>query len=148
MTPDASEDRNAMSFPELLAWAWKETPPVHRSTTNLLIHFFAVPLFVIGHVLVIGGIVFNARLVVAALPCIVVSLALQKYGHALERVQPPPFAGPRDFLRRLYAEQFCNYWRFLFSGRWQASFKAARAGDRSASADPKPRWTRPHFSIR
>ena len=31
--------------------------------------------------------------------------------------------GARDFLRRLYAEQFCNFWRFLFSGQWYASLR-------------------------
>jgi hypothetical protein len=37
---------------------------------------------------------------------------------------PPPFEGARDFVRRLYAEQFCNFWRFLFSGQWYASLRA------------------------
>ena len=44
------------AFPELLAWAWSETPPVHKRTANLLIHIFAVPLFVVGHVLFVVGI--------------------------------------------------------------------------------------------
>ena len=88
------EDRNAMSFGQLVACAWRETPPVHKNATNLLIHLFAVPLFVIGHVLMVAPV--------------------------------HPFIGARDFLRRLYAEQFCNYWRFLFSGQWYASLKASR----------------------
>jgi hypothetical protein len=121
---DISEDRNAMSFPELLSWAWRETPPVHENVTNLLIHLFAVPLFVFGHVLLVVGIVIDPWLLIAGFLCIVVSLALQKFGHSLERKQAPPFAGSRDFLRRIYAEQFCNFWRFLFSGQWHASFKA------------------------
>jgi hypothetical protein len=45
-----------MAFPELLAWAWSETPPVHRRTANLLIHIFAVPLFVFAHALFVVGI--------------------------------------------------------------------------------------------
>jgi len=61
---------------------------------------------------------------VVAVTCIVVSLALQKFGHSLEQNPVHPFDGPRDFLRRIYAEQFYNYWRFLFSGQWYASFKA------------------------
>ena len=122
--PQAPEDRNAMSFGELVAWAWRETPPVHRNGTNLLIHLVAVPLFVVGHVVVLAGILFGAWLLLAGLACIVVSLLLQKVGHAMERTQVVPFLGPRDFARRLYAEQFCNYWRFLFSGQWFASFKA------------------------
>lgn len=114
-----------MSFPALLSWAWRETPPVHKNPANLLIHLFAVPLFVVGHVMLIAGIFIDFRLPVAALLCIVVSLVVQKFGHSLEQNPVYPFAGPRDFLRRLYAEQFCNFWRFLFSGQWYASFKAA-----------------------
>jgi hypothetical protein len=121
---DTPGDRSAMSFRQIVAWAWRETPPVHRNGTNLLIHLFAVPLFVGGNVLIVAGIVFDRWLLLLALPCIVVSLALQQFGHSLERTPVPPFTGPRDFLRRLYAEQFCNYWRFLLSGRWYASFKA------------------------
>ena len=124
MAPETSEDRNTMSFPELVSWTWRQTPPVHKNGTNLLIHLFAVPLFVIGNILVVAGIVFNPWLLLAAPLCIVVSLALQKFGHSLERAQVPPFTGPRDFLGRLYAEQFCNFWRFLFSGQWYASIKA------------------------
>jgi uncharacterized membrane protein YGL010W len=124
MTQEKSDDRNAMSFPELLSWAWKETPPVHQNAVNLLIHLFAVPLFVVGNFLVVAGLVTDSWLLVAAILCIVASLALQKFGHSLERDRPPPFAGSRDFLRRLYAEQFCNFWRFLLSGQWYASFKA------------------------
>jgi hypothetical protein len=63
-------------------------------------------------------------LLVVALLCIAVSLLLQRYGHSLERNQPPPFSGSRDVLRRLYAEQFCNFWRFLVAVHWYASFKA------------------------
>lgn len=69
--PAAVENRDAMSFRELLAWAWRETPPVHRDRSNL-----------------------------------------------------QPFTGPRDFVRRLYAEQFCNFWRFLFSDQWYAGFSS------------------------
>ena len=113
-----------MSFPELLSWAWRETPPVHENAANLLIHLFAIPLFVIGNFLLIAGLVFGWWLLLVGFLCIVVSLALQKFGHSLERNQVPPFSGLRDFLRRLYAEQFCNFWRFLFSGKWYASFSA------------------------
>jgi uncharacterized membrane protein YGL010W len=116
-------NRNAMAFPELLAWAWSETPPVHKRTANLLIHIFAVPLFVVGHLLFAVGIFSNVWLLIAGLGCAVVSLALQSLGHSLEKVKPPRFEGARDFVRRLYAEQFCNFWRFLFSGQWYASLR-------------------------
>ena len=121
------ENRDSLSFRELLAWAWRETPPVHTNTANLIIHLFAVPLFVFGHLLLLAAIVFSWWLAVFGLVCIIVSVALQGVGHALELQQVPPFTGGRDFLRRLYSEQFCNFWRFLFSGQWYASF-GARTG--------------------
>ena len=117
-----------MSFPELLSWAWRETPPVHKNATNLLIHIVAVPLFVLGHILLIAGIVFSPWLLLAAVLCVAISLAAQRFGHSLEQNRVPPFTGPTDFLRRLYAEQFCNFWRFLFSGQWYASFRASLSG--------------------
>jgi hypothetical protein len=79
---------------------------------------------VVGNFLLVAGAVFDLRLLIAAILCIVVSLALQKFGHSLEENPVHPFAGPRDFVRRIYAEQFCNFWRFLLSGQWYASFKA------------------------
>jgi hypothetical protein len=121
-----SQERNAMSWGELVAWAWRETPPVHRSTGNLLIHIVAVPMFVVGHALLIAAITASPWLLVAGSSCIVVSLALQRLGHSMEPQAVHPFTGPRDFVRRLYAEQFCNFWRFLFSGGWFVSLKASR----------------------
>lgn len=118
------EDRGAMSFPELLSWAWRETSPVHRNGVNLLIHVFAVPLFVLAHVLLVASLFAGAWLAVAGVAGIVLSVVLQGVGHSLERIRSHPFTGPRDFVRRFYAEQFCNFWRFLFSGQWYANFKA------------------------
>jgi len=116
-----------MSFPELVSWAWRETPPVHRSTANLVIHIVAVPMFVLGHVLLVVGLFVNAWWLAGAAVSIVVSLAAQRFGHSLEHNQVPVFTGAGDFIRRLYAEQFCNFWRFLFSGQWYASFKSSRS---------------------
>jgi len=128
MAPNAAEDRNAMSFPELLSWAWRETPPVHKNSTNLLIHIVAVPLFVIGHILLVAALLVSPWFLLVAVLCVATSLAAQNLGHSLEQNQVHPFTGPRDFLRRIYAEQFCNFWRFLLSGGWYASFQASRAG--------------------
>lgn len=121
-----TDSRDAMTFQELVAWAWQETPPVHENRTNLLIHLVAVPTFVIGHLLVVIGIfALAAWAVMLGVGLVVISLILQKRGHALERQEVYAFASTKDFIRRLYAEQFCNFWRFLFSGRWYASFKRA-----------------------
>ncbi len=118
-----SEDRNLMTFSELVSWAWRETPPVHTNRANLIIHIFAVPLFVIGHFLLIVGAFINLWILVFGMFSIIVSLLLQNLGHSLEPTKVHPFTGLRDVLRRLYAEQFCNFWRFLFSGQWFRNFK-------------------------
>jgi hypothetical protein len=120
--------RNAMPLGELVAWAWRETPPVHRSTGNLLIHIVAVPLFVLGHVLLLATFAAGPRSLAAGGACIVVSIVLQRLGHGMERQPVHSFGGPRDFLRRLYVEQFYNFWRFLLSGGWFAALKASRTG--------------------
>lgn len=101
---------------------------MHRNPTNLLVHLLAVPLFVLGHVLLVAGFIVNPWLLPIGVAGIAVSLAAQKYGHSLEQRQVHAFSGARDFVRRLYAEQFCNFWRFLFSGQWYASFRAGRSG--------------------
>lgn len=120
-----AQERNAMSLGALTAWAWRETPPVHRTTGNLLIHIAAVPMFVAGHALCLAAIVANPWLLIAGSSCIVVSVALQRLGHSMEPQAVHPFTGPRDFVRRLYVEQFYNFWRFLYSGAWLASLKAS-----------------------
>jgi hypothetical protein len=121
-----SSSRNAMSWGELAAWAWQETPPVHRSTGNLLIHIVAVPMFVVGHALMIAAVATSRWLLLAGASFIVVSVTLQRLGHSMEQQAVHPFEGARDFLRRLYVEQFCNFWRFLFSGAWFASLRLSR----------------------
>ena len=97
MAQNAPEDRSAMSFPELVSWAWRETPPVHKSTANLIIHIVAVPLFVLGHVLLVVGLFVNAWWLAGAALSIVVSLAAQRVGHSLEHNQVPVFTGAGDF---------------------------------------------------
>jgi hypothetical protein len=124
MSQADSEDRDLMPYSELVAWAWRETPPVHKNSGNLIIHLIAVPLFVSGHVLMLSGVLVVWWLALVGLLCIVISIAVQGFGHSLERQQVHPFTGPWDFLRRLYAEQFYNFWRFLFTGQWYLSFKA------------------------
>ena len=121
---DSPENRDSMSFRELLAWAWRETSPVHTHRVNLVIHVFAVPLFVVGHLLLLAVVAFSWWLAVVGLLCIVASLILQGFGHSLEAKQVPPFTGPRDFIRRLYAEQFCNFWRLLFSAQFYARLRS------------------------
>ena len=128
MPEHVPEDRGVMSIPELVDWAWRETPPVHKNSANLLIHLVAVPLFALGHFLIVAGIFTGPWVSVTGILNSVASLAAQKFGHSLEQTPVHAFTGAADFFRRLYAEQFCNFWRFLFSGQWYASLRASQSG--------------------
>jgi len=83
MSEAASEaqQRDAMSLGDLTAWAWRETPPAHSCTSNLLIDIVAVPMFVAGHALLLVGIA-SSGLSSAGAASIVLSL-LQALTHAL-----------------------------------------------------------------
>ena len=72
-----------MSFTELLAWAWREASCVHMSHSNLLIHIVAVPLFVLGHIVLVAGVFISPWLCAVAILGIVVSLGAQNMGHSL-----------------------------------------------------------------
>lgn len=118
MKPDDAEllERDTRNLPlgALVDWGWQVTPLLHGDRLNLLIHLFAVPAFVAGHLLPLTG-------VLGVLPgggLVILSLALQFVGHRREAVHSPPFRCVGDFLRRLYIEQWLNFWRFLFSGGW------------------------------
>jgi hypothetical protein len=85
----------------------------------LLIHIVAVPLFLIGTVGLIVGIVQLSFAVLAiGIGCIVVAVAAQGRGHRLEPVPPEPFSGPANFIARLFLEQWITFPRFVFSGDW------------------------------
>lgn len=126
MTIDASDNRGDMTWRELCDWAWSETAPVHSNRANLLLHAVAVPLFVAAHVVFVVGAFTDWHLIIAAPILMLASLMLQKKGHGLEEIQVKPFSGPYDFFRRLYVEQFWNYWRFLLTGQWFTAFSRGR----------------------
>ncbi len=93
---------------------------LHIRRTNLLIHLIAVPLFIAAHLGLISAIAWQEPL--SALIWIglaVMSLGLQRQGHALEPETPAPFRNGLDFAIRLYTEQFYTFPKFLFSGEFQ-----------------------------
>ena len=105
--------------PHLLAWQWSDYADKHRSRANLLIHIAAVPVFQVGSLLVVWG-VLGFALAVAAVGAafVLASVALQGRGHRLEAVAPTPFDGPGDFVARLVAEQWITFPRFVLTGGW------------------------------
>jgi hypothetical protein len=107
----------------LLQRQWSSYSAAHQNRTNLLIHLFAVPLFMLATVgLVFAVLRLSIILGVLSLIGLVVALALQAKGHALEPVAPEPFAGGLDFVRRLFAEQWITFPRFVISGGWLRNF--------------------------
>ncbi|MBL6751151.1 MAG: terminase [Nevskia sp.] len=111
------------TYSELLDWQWRNYAAGHRNRRNLLIHILAVPLFWVGAVNFVVPLVF-AGLVHALGGALAMglSLFLQGRGHALEEQAPEPFQDLRDLLRRILAEQFVTFPRFVLSGGWYRNF--------------------------
>ncbi len=116
-----------MGIGQLLRWQWKGYPKYHQSRPNLLIHIVAVPLFLLGTIVLVGAIAQLSLLLLAvAIVCVFVAVALQGRGHRLEPVPPEPFSGPLNFVSRLFFEQWVTFPRFVLSGGWLAALRKAR----------------------
>jgi len=114
-----------MTFSELLDWQWRNYDANHRNRDNLLIHIVAVPLFWIGAVNFVVPLVFAGLLhALGGAVLMGVSLFLQGKGHDMEANPPLPFKDWREFVRRVVAEQFVTFPRFVFSGGWLRNFQA------------------------
>ena len=112
---------------ELLRWQWEGYARYHRSRANLFIHIVAVPLFLVGTIVLAAAFIqLSLMLLAVALGSIVVALALQSRGHSLEAVPPHPFTGPLNFLSRLFLEQWVTFPRFVISGAWRAAVRKRR----------------------
>jgi phage terminase small subunit len=108
---------------QLLAWQWQAYSRYHTNRTNLLLHLVAVPLFLVGTVLlIVGAIRLSPMLTVAGLVAMAVSLALQGRGHRLEAVPPEPFTSTANAVGRLLLEQWLTFPRFVLSGGWARNF--------------------------
>ena len=87
---------------------------VHQHWGNIVIHIISVPLFMasvlIGVLRLLSG---DLVAVSASIAVAVMAIALQGIGHQLEMNSPPPFTGPLDSIKRIFAEQFCRFWLFL-----------------------------------
>jgi hypothetical protein len=116
-----------MSIGRLLHRQWEGYARVHQARANLLIHIFAVPLFLAGSAGLVAAIAVRSLLLLGvAIGCIVAAVALQGRGHRLEPVPPEPFSGPLDFVLRLFFEQWITFPRFVLSGGWSAALRKAR----------------------
>jgi hypothetical protein len=115
-----------MGVKELLRWQWEGYPRYHRTRGNLLLHIVVVPLFLVGNVALVVGLLRGswAGAVVGAI-AMVVSVALQGRGHGQEPTPPEPFTGPRNAVSRIFLEQWVTFPRFVLSGEW---LRALRQG--------------------
>lgn len=112
---------------ELLRWQWEGYAGYHRSRTNLLLHICVVPLFWVGTVLLVMGLLRLAWVeLVAGAACILASVVVQGRGHKLEPTPPAPFTSSWNFIGRLCFEQWITFPRFLLSGGWARNLAASR----------------------
>lgn len=111
-------------LPNLPAWQWRGYHHNHRNPTNLVLHLIAVPLFIVGALLVLsGGFNLDLGQIIVGLISLVAGLGLQRHGHRLEAEQPEPFSNRQDAVKRLLTEQFITFPRFLFTGAWWRAWR-------------------------
>jgi len=110
--------------PNLPAWQWRNYPQNHQHPTNLALHLIAMPLFIIGFLLIVSG-VFSLSLASFAVGVvgILAGLALQRHGHSLEAEASEPFSDRKDAVQRLVVEQFVTFPRFVLSGGWWRAWR-------------------------
>ena len=124
MPADGTSGHVAADRRSLLRWQWQGYPRFHRDRVNLLIHIVAVPAFSLGALALPLALAWGRPgLGVAGLTAMVLSLAAQGRGHAREENPPEPFSGPREFVARLFAEQFLTFPRFVLSGGWRRALR-------------------------
>ena len=110
--------------PNLPAWQWRAYPGNHQHPTNLVLHLIAVPLFILGALLVLSGLFgFDLGQIAVGVISLIAALGLQRQGHRLEAQQPEPFANRQDAVQRLLTEQFITFPRFVLSGAWWRAWR-------------------------
>jgi len=109
----------------LLAWQWSMYPNAHRDRRNLALHAATAPLFVAGGCALVLSLFAGAGLAVAGAAGMLVAIAAQGRGHAIEAVRPAAFRGPGDFAARFFVEQWVTFPRFVFSGRFAQAWRRA-----------------------
>jgi uncharacterized membrane protein YGL010W len=103
---------------------------VHTHRINLLIHLIAVPLFIAAHFGLVSAIAQRKPLpALMWVSLAVVSLGMQRQGHALESQKPAPFRNGFNFVTRLYTEQFYTFPKFVLSGKFRENWLAGSFQD-------------------
>lgn len=124
----------------LHAWQYADYREFHQDMHNLRIHIVAVPVFLLGNLLFLAGLVWTPLMVVGFtwswLPIALLvggpvlsaaAMAAQGRGHASESNPPKPFTGPGNALARIFVEQWVTFPRFVLSGGWSRALRTARS---------------------
>ena len=99
----------------LLNWQFENYSDNHKNKINFIIHIVTVPMFWLGLVRFIAGILtLNFSLWRLVLPLILVPLVAQGIGHRKETVPPVPFLSFLDFISRFIVEQTITFPRWFF----------------------------------
>ena len=109
----------------VLAWQWAAYPAAHRDRRNLLVHALTVPLFCAGTAAVVLSPLLGAAWAAGGAVAAVTAMGFQGRTHRREVEPPAPFRGPADVLVRILAEQWVTFPRYVLTGRFARSWRAA-----------------------
>ena len=116
-----------MNLLQLFQWQRSEYPKFHGNKTNLVLHLFAVPLFIAASVLLVHAVFMRAWIrALLALLALITSMMIQGRGHKMEEIPPEPFTGPLNFVARFFLEQFITFPLFFLSGGWFGNLRTPR----------------------
>ena len=112
----------------LITRQWQLYPNAHRNRTNLIVHMFAVPLFLAGTVGLPLALFVSSWLAPAGIASMAVALGLQGRAHGREQNRPPPFRGTWDMLARILLEQWITFPRFVLTGGFKHAWHGQDSG--------------------
>lgn len=115
-----------MTVSELLQWQWQGYTRYHQTRANLSLHIVVVPLFWLGSIGLVVALLQASWLTgLGSLGALVVSVAAQGRGHALEPVPSKPFTSKANAVQRVVLEQWVTFPRFVLSGGWARAWRQA-----------------------
>lgn len=116
-----------MTIRELIDWQQQGYARNHQSRPNLLLHIILVPLFMLGNVALLAGLLWLFwPLAISGLVASVLAIALQGVGHKGEAVAPEPFSSVANAISRIFLEQWVTFPRFVLTGGWLHALRSVR----------------------
>jgi hypothetical protein len=112
----------------ILSWQWKLYPDNHRNRSTLAVHAVTNPLFLAGNLAIAAAPVTSWSNALVGLVVSGFAFALQGRTHRRERVAPEPFLGAGDVVKRVFAEQWITWPRFVLTGGFARAWRAAGEG--------------------